>query len=265
MIYCASEADNYKLYKEFSSSVPNCILDYFNENWHPIYKQWTRFSMRNSNLNNFTNNTLELLNQNIKLIIMFKHNFLDFVDKFFIFLSSRKIERDVKIINLLTKKSFTKVDENLKEYFNILTPYAFDYVKKEYSYLASTMEYPEPSANDNESSHVYKVLFRGMSVEVTANYCTCYKRLSMLLPCRHILFVRNSENLPLFSEDLYSLRWTRIYLFKNTSCLHKNSSRSNTSSFDRENVILKSQPVDKLFKPIFQSISNYLTFRRSFF
>ena len=88
MMYCSCKNEYDKIYEEFSSTVPEVVLTYFDKNWHNIYEQWTRFSMINYNLNNFTNNRLESLNQKIKLLISKSVNFEKFINLFFIFLLS---------------------------------------------------------------------------------------------------------------------------------------------------------------------------------
>ena len=63
MCYAHSESDYDDLYSQLQSCTPKEVVSYFNENWHPIRKEWV-IGMKSScgYFLNFTNNRIECIN-----------------------------------------------------------------------------------------------------------------------------------------------------------------------------------------------------------
>ena len=91
------------------------------------------------------------------------------------------------------------------EYASLLTPYALSHVVKQLA-LRSKVGVIQEAGNMCQVSSSEGVL------RVTPNKCGCTFWTSTHLPCRHILAVRERKQLPLFSTDLVSHRWTVDYM-----------------------------------------------------
>ena len=188
--------------------------------------------MTGKNVNNLTNNRVESMNQQLKRVIRDKLDFLDFWMYFFIFLKSRITQRNSEIIDMKIKKPLqTTHDLKVDEYFTKLIPYAFEYVNEEFKKTKTVIEMLPSSGGS------YIILFKGINVCTTNRSCTCYTFESMCLPCRHILYVRSQEKLPLYSEDLCDERWKKTYYFENSIVYRKKDTRTDNkiASLKRKN------------------------------
>lgn len=106
-IYCLRT-----LYRQFCRSVPVCVVQYFNKNWHEIRHQWTVFGMNNENYGNLTNNRLESLNQKLRNVMEKNNTLLQFLEKFFKWQSSHTFENYYKLSRCYTTKSVQLAVEN---------------------------------------------------------------------------------------------------------------------------------------------------------
>ena len=108
----ASSDDEYiyaRLYEEFKQSVPKAVLDYFNNNWHCIKDEWT-LKLKGScgTFLNSTNNRLESINAKLKQTISCNSSLKEFVNKFFVILTSLRTERDHKAILMQQRVQFSR-------------------------------------------------------------------------------------------------------------------------------------------------------------
>ena len=87
-------------------------------------------------------------------------------------------------------------DSPEQAYLDILTPYAFRVVKVELEKRSRIEPQDEGTRNVVVSGH--------RLLEVSAVSCNCEFRTVMSLPCRHILAVRQYENLHVFDSTLES-------------------------------------------------------------
>lgn len=86
--------ENYNLLLSTSSK---SVIEYFNANWHTIKDDWVmglKFSC--GNFMNNTNNRLESLNGKLKVVITRYSSLEEFLDKFYVVISSLRNERDHK-------------------------------------------------------------------------------------------------------------------------------------------------------------------------
>lgn len=83
LAYSPSEDAYAATYKEFSCKAPKKVLEYYNQNWHPINDEWTNFGMTCGNFNNRTNNRLESINNKIKQVVHKRSTLVSFIDNFF--------------------------------------------------------------------------------------------------------------------------------------------------------------------------------------
>ena len=68
LVYSSSDADYSEKYEKFCAIVPKRVLEYFNDNWHPIKEEWTVYSISKGNLKNQKNNRLESINNKINAV-----------------------------------------------------------------------------------------------------------------------------------------------------------------------------------------------------
>ena len=55
MVYAKTDEEYHELYQEFKESVPQQVLEYFDNNWHPIHNEWVLGTKARSG--SFLNNT----------------------------------------------------------------------------------------------------------------------------------------------------------------------------------------------------------------
>ena len=79
----------------------------------------------------------------------------------------------------------------------ILTPYATFYVQNQLDLRKVKLEVSSST---------------GSKLHVTNDSCQCSFWMSMHFPCRHMLAVRESRQVSLYSPDCVAKRWTRHYM-----------------------------------------------------
>ncbi len=128
-----------------------------------------------------------------------------FFEEFFAVLSTLRNERDHCTLMALAKRRVDIQNPVELEYASFLTPYALSHVVKQLA-LRSKVGVIQEAGNVCQVSSSEGVL------RVTPNKCGCTFWTSTHLPCRHILAVRERKQLPLFSTDLVSHKWTVDYM-----------------------------------------------------
>ncbi|XP_065681323.1 uncharacterized protein LOC124811174 [Hydra vulgaris] len=204
LAYATLEKNYDELYRLFVSSAPSTVIDCYNNNWHNIRDEWV-FGLKfvSGNLMNSTNNRLENFNGKLKEVIDCNSSLENFLDKFYVVLTSMRNERDHRTIFQMQKVSVDVFDPNSAEaaYKKVLTLYAARHVLKQMSLFKEIIllpgEHGQFIVNSHEGSHI-----------VTSNFCSCMFRKSMNLPCRHIFAARQLLGINLFDTELCSERWT---------------------------------------------------------
>ena len=208
MAYSPSEDKYMAIYSTFKDSAPLAVIEYFDEQWHRIRNEWA-LGMKYStgNFLNGTNNRLESSNAKLKSVIARYSSLNEFVEKFFLIIRVLRSERDYKACLTVQKVpvSFhSHKNAAYTDYMKYLTPYAYKFVCKQ-------MELRDKvKLTDNTDEEVHIVTSEG-SLKITSSTCQCIGRMSMLLPCRHILAHREKTGLNLFDESLCDKRWTLDY------------------------------------------------------
>ena len=137
MAYATSEEKYLELYKTFTTTAPPPVLDYFNEQWHPIRDQWVMgMKYSTGNFLNSTNNRLESLNAKLKSVIARYSTLEEFVDNFFLILRVLRSERDYKASKIVQKVPVafhSTTDSASLSYMQYLTPYAYNFLAKQMS------------------------------------------------------------------------------------------------------------------------------------
>lgn len=189
MYYAKSEDEYNTLFERLKSEAPASVFDYFVKNWTGIKNEWvTGLTYHSGNFLNDTNNRLESFNGKLKSVVPTFSNLDDFIEKLFILLKCVRLERDTKAVKMVQKLPITRItDTDLLQYFSLLTPYAFDYVKKQFEIKTKVLS------------------------STTVNVCGCLFYVAMKLPCRHIFYLRSTKNITLYKEELCSVRWTKKY------------------------------------------------------
>lgn len=112
-------------------SAPRAVIEYFERNWHPIRCQWVQ-GLKNNHCHymNTTNNRLESINQKLKAVINRYSPMTTFLIKC---VWSLKIEREHRALDVTVKRPIINFDDqDLSQYATTLTPFAFQYVKKQF-------------------------------------------------------------------------------------------------------------------------------------
>lgn len=237
MAYAQSEAAYTTFYDQFKQSAPKNVTDYFDGNWHGIREQWVD-GLKNSQCNylNRTNNRVESINAKLKSVITRYSGMTQFFNDLMQCLSSLQMERDHRALEVMTKRKVTGIDPTsiLGEYMKLLTPYAFEYVKKQFR-LSEKVKI----LNDVDDNSCMIDAREGQLITNIDN-CACVFSSSMKLPCRHILATRCHKGLPQYHENLCADRWKLQYFLSN----HRTSQNHQGDVFEPEVVVdmLQSDP-----------------------
>jgi len=102
----------------------------FIKNWHTFRNEWVVGITYDSG--NFLSNRLESFNGKLKSVIYSFYNLQEFFEKLFVVIKCLRIERDSKALLIVQKWPTTKFPNAVEEpYFRLLTPYAYDFLKKQ--------------------------------------------------------------------------------------------------------------------------------------
>lgn len=135
MAYATNDENYRDIYTRFCECAPPTVIEYFNEQWHPIKMQWVMgIKYKTGNFLNGTNNRLECINQKLKSVISRYSSLEEFVDKFFLIIRVLRLERDHKAALTAQKvpASYHSItDDSFLKYMKLLTPYAYQFVSKQ--------------------------------------------------------------------------------------------------------------------------------------
>ena len=207
MVYSHSSEQYDKTNEIFIRTVPQTVIDYFNNNWHNIKQEWVYYAL-DCNFLNDTNNRLESLNGTLKKKIGIDRYFLDFIELFCIYMQQRYIDRDRVVSDCIMRKSALSLKyDDLEEYKEKLTRYAYNALKNKYD----RMRFHEDSTITEITPETFEIHSKTIIRVVTLNKCSCKELKAMRLPCRHIFMVRYLNGVSVFDSSLYADRWTIEY------------------------------------------------------
>jgi zinc finger SWIM domain-containing protein 3 len=219
--YSVNEDEYELLYCQFKDSSPKEVAVYYDEHWHPIRHEWVLgFQARSGSFMNTTNNRLESINGKLKQVISRHSSLEEFVYHFFVILRALRTERDHKVAVMLQKVKVIPFAEGSTEmdYSKYLTLYAFGFVFKQLQMI--NLEKEIKKVDDH-----WEVETSSGLQSLSTLQCTCVFNCSMRLPCRHILALRSTLDLPLFDAELCDKRWSMEY-YKSTQRMFVNRVRS---------------------------------------
>ena len=228
MAYAKDEDDYNSILERFKKSVPKCVAEYFDENWHDLRFKWVK-GLQNIKVKfvNDENSGLESINRKLKNVILeYSSITLLFKDLMnCVNLLKDKKDQFIASLSLKTPIQSESVTSSIRGYQLYLTPFAFSLVKEEH-------DSSEPSSNEivikqldpsaagippasgipptaglNSEKQENSTLAR-----VHCHSCTCDFFKSLSLPCRHIFALRQYLKLPGFEESLCAPRWTLQYV-----------------------------------------------------
>lgn len=222
LAYAASEEEYDKHYKVLLETCPQSVITYYNSNWHVIRDDWVEcFKSFSFTLGERTNNRLENINGKIKSVCSRHANLTKFFDHIFAVLSTLRNERDHNTIMAFVKNPVTPFNDAEKSFSVLLTPYAFNCVKKQLSMKCKVVFGRETDSGfivlSHEGMHTlteFIIMFCCCigTLNVTHDVCPCKFATTMQLPCRHIFAVRDKMGLSLYSEDGMANRWKIAYM-----------------------------------------------------
>ena len=210
LAYAKDEEDYSKYYQQLMETKLKRVIEYFDDNWHEIREQWVEgFKRESCNYLNSTNNRLESINQKIKSVVTRHSSLLTFFEDLMKCLNSLSLERDHKAAMVFEKCAVRLFPEDncLSRYQQLLTPYAFSFVVKQFE-LSSKVKITESVDKDSYATTIHS---NGKSIETSDCTCSCGFYVTMDLPCRHIFALRSHSELGLFEPKLCTMRWTREY------------------------------------------------------
>ena len=220
LTYSKSETEYLQNYETLLDSGLQSVVQYYNDNWHPIRHEWVEcFKGANFIAGERTNNRLESINAKVKSVCSKYANLSTFFDEFFAVLSCLRNERDhVTLMAMVKKRVSAFPPESPEEQFaKMLTPFALDFVIKQLKFRKKVTIVEHNDANSVVSSSAG-------NLTVTVNSCQCTFWKTMHLPCRHMFAVREKKQLPLYASanEVISERWKMEYM-QNFYCSKKAS------------------------------------------
>ena len=134
MAYVSSEEEYQSLCKELQENSPKQVKDYFQDNWANIKDEWVlHYKAMCGSFLNSTNNRLDSLNGKLRQVINRHSSLEEFIDRFFIILSTLRYEREHKAAVMFQKVKVQNYGVGSPEYqyFQLLTAFASAYVIKQ--------------------------------------------------------------------------------------------------------------------------------------
>ena len=266
MVYARNEEEYSKLYDDLKS-LPQRIVEYFDDNWHSIRHEWVD-GLKNASCNfmNRTNNRVESTNQKLKSVISRYSGVTKFFQDLMKCLTTLKVERDHRALEITMKRRVSTYSEDsaFNQYMSLLTPYSFEYVKTQLE-QSNKVRITE---DINESS--CSVQSKGQVITSTTDSCPCGFVSAMQLPCKHIFAVRRYKSLSEYDDALCATRWKLQYFISNHRAYQSNDmgggedfefSGDNSIEISQhvsEPILSEQQKYRKAFK-ISQSLSQQLS------
>ena len=200
----------YQNHQKSLRNISSSVKEHIELNWLAIKDRWVScFKDKTLNLGENTNNRLESTFSKIKSVRSKYTSLMQFFHEFFSVLKSLRNERKHNYIMALTRKpiEYNTLERNLQLYSDLLTPYSFAYVRKQFVEANTVTEITKTTADK------FKVLSSEAHtpLNTTSRTCTCSFANRMALPCRHIFKARSLLRLPLFDCKLVNRRWMKDY------------------------------------------------------
>ena len=248
--YSTTEEMYMKCYEELKATKLTKVIEYFDDNWHDIRREWGG-GLRDESLTyqNRTNNRVESINQKLKSVISKFARLPQFCTELVGVLSMLRTERDHRAISLFQKVPVQPFSPDSIEhhYMELLTPFALSFVLRQIS-LADKVKIKceMEDSFEIESSTQCKVT-------ATCFECNCSFRKTMQLPCRHIFAIRRRCELSLFDPKLCAVRWTLQYYRSSNRVLYS----SDSSHCEDAGSSLDVSVVEPVTKPILSQQEKY--------
>ena len=203
LAYSKSESEYDDHYQSLLESGLKSVIAYYNSNWHPIRCEWVEcLKSADFTLGENTNNRLESINAKVKSVCSKYVSLSKFFDQFFAVLTCLRNERDhATIMSLVKKRVIISDNSSDEQYAQVLTPYAFNLVCKQQEKMTKVKIADDGTVNSSVGA-----------LSVTPESCQCRFFMTMKLPCKHIIAVREQTGLPLFSSSVIAERWKTSYL-----------------------------------------------------
>ena len=202
--------NEYDKHLQALGNISSSVKEYIELNWIPIKDQWVScFKDNTFNLGERTNNRLETTFGKFKSVCSKYASLMQFFHEFFSVLASLRSERNHHYLMAFTRRpiDYGTLDSTLQLYSDFLTPYSFNFVRKQFT-KASSVSNMSQTAKDTFEVTSSK---GDNHFTTTAATCTCSFSKRMGLPCRHIFRARTILQLPLFESSLAKKRWTKDF------------------------------------------------------
>ena len=242
------------------------VIQYFDDNWHGIKQRWVEgLKCEACHYLNSTNNRLESINQKIKSVVTKYSSLVNFFQELMKCLDSLALERDHCAAMVFKKCSVNLYPENncLSEYQQLLTPYAFSFLIKQFK-LCSQVKITEGVRVD-KNSYTTTIHSKGRSFLTSDCHCNCGFHTAMELPCKHIFALRKHANLNVFQAKLCAIRWTHDYyrnshrVFSTNATLSTSVSVSTMDRLPALKVLSQNEKYRKVFA-IAQKLANVASY-----
>ncbi|CAA9994065.1 unnamed protein product, partial [Nesidiocoris tenuis] len=194
--------DEYKMLNSlFRKVAPSFIVNYFAEEWEPTKNRWAVHNFPPVFPGGFEQTPEG------KLVIPKDSTILTFLKQLLRWLDSLKAQTSYRTSVHILKKPVVAPSKGSWQdlYSSLLTQYAFNYVSQQVIQSSSVNVLGETDEG------MYIVQEDSNCFCVGPENCQCLDWLSMRLPCRHVLSVRNFLSMPCFCESLCDVRWSKQY------------------------------------------------------
>lgn len=211
MAYAKDEDEYTKLHDQLKQCAPKSVLEYFSSNWHDIRHQWVD-GLKNCQCNfmNRTNNRVESINQKLKMVITRYSGITQFFHDLMNCLMSLAIERDHRAVEVTAKQQISNSsDPILHQYMELLTPYAFDFLKAQWI-LSQKVKF-----SGDVDEQICEFMSNNRKITTKLGDCSCGFVSAMRLPCCHVFSMRRRKGITEYDETLCAERWKLQYFTEN--------------------------------------------------
>ena len=206
LAYSRSE-ENYQLrYDDLQATAIKSVIDYYNTNWHTIRSEWVEgLKHRQFSLNIRTNNKLESTFQKLKAVVSSRMHLKELIDALMGLINTLRNECDHRVVSMYQRRP---VQLNMcpteQKFSTNVTTYAMSKIKPQLE-----ARHKVNIILPTEENRGYTAASSQGTVNVTTTTCICNFFTSQHLPCKHIFKLREDTGQDLFSEALYSSRWSK--------------------------------------------------------
>lgn len=194
------------------NTIPQIFLSYLHEYWFPLkILWWIPLDFVHEDVFKSRNDYLEKLNDAVQMIFESEKNYVEFIKKIFLLILFKKREKRNESFKPASN-SYSRFSAEY-EICKTLTPYAAKFVIKQLDLSR------EMTTEFNSFSEYYTFNYLDMEVQASAITCQCNFYEYTLMPCRHMFYIRNINDILLFDGSSIDPTWNKQCHQQASTCM----------------------------------------------